>query len=293
MKKTASIILSFIMLGLFISAIPAQAKGTYDCGDYYIDMIDGAIGDCIITAYCGTETNVIIPTRINNGGLVIGTPREINDRSFAECSFLISVTIPDTVNLINYYAFEYCTSLEKVVIPPSVKEIHEEAFRGCNKLTIYGYINTAAERYAKEYSVPFKSMGVYTEPTTPSTTKTPVSTIKTTAKTTAKVKTIPTVTTKKATIKKLTPKKKALKVAWKKVSGAEGYEIKLATNKKFTKDKRTVKVKKGSATSKTIKKLKSGKKYYVKIRAYKNVTIDGYTVTANGAWSKVKSKKVK
>lgn len=104
----------------------------------------------------------------------------------------------------------------------------------------------------------------------------------------------PVVKTKKATIKKLTlPKKKTLKVTWEKVSGAKGYEIKLATNKKFTKNKKTVKIKKGSATSKTIKKLKRGKKYFVKIRAYKKVEIDGYTVTANGPWSKVKSKKVK
>ena len=127
------------------------------------------------------------------------------------------------------------------------------------------------------------------------TTNKSVNRIKTTAKpTTAPTKpTKPVVKTKKATIKKLTPKKKALKVIWKKVIGAKGYEIKLATNKKFTKNKKTVKVKKGSATSKTIKKLKSGKKYYVKIRAYKKVKIDGYTVTANGPWSKVKSKKVK
>lgn len=125
--------------------------------------------------------------------------------------------------------------------------------------------------------------------------KTPINTVKTTAKpTTAPTKTTkPVVKPKKATIKKLTPKKKALKVTWKKVGGAKGYEIKLATNKKFTKNKKTVKVKKGSATSQTIKKLKSGKKYFVKIRTYKKVTIDGYTVIANGPWSNVKSKKVK
>ncbi len=110
------------------------------------------------------------------------------------------------------------------------------------------------------------------------------------------VKTIKSgIKTKKAVIKKVTAtKKKTLKITWKKVSGANGYEIKLATNRKFTKNKRTFKVKKGTYTSKVIRKLKSGKRYYVKLRAYKKVEVDGYTVTANGSWSVIRiSKKIK
>lgn len=51
----------------------------------------------------------------------------------------------------------------------------------------------------------------------------------------------------------------------KKVSGADGYEILYATNRKFTKNKKTVRI---TTTSKTVKKLTKGKKYYVKVRAY-------------------------
>ncbi len=94
---------------------------------------------------------------------------------------------------------------------------------------------------------------------------------------------------KKATIKKLTAKKRTLKVTWKKVSGAKGYEIKLATNRKFTKNKRTVNIKSGLATNKTIKKLKSGKKYFVKIRAY--TIVKGKKQYSK--WSKIKSTKTK
>ena len=96
--------------------------------------------------------------------------------------------------------------------------------------------------------------------------------------------------TKKATIKKLTAtKKRTLKVIWKKVSGARGYEIKLATNRKFTKNKRTVNKKSGLATNKTIKKLISGKKYFVKIRAY--TIVKGKKQYSK--WSKIKSTKIK
>ena len=43
-----------------------------------------------------------------------------------------------------------------------------------------------------------------------------------------------------------------------------------------------------------MKKLKKGKKYYVRIRAYKTVKIGGKSTKLTGAWSKVMtSKKVK
>ncbi len=85
---------------------------------------------------------------------------------------------------------------------------------------------------------------------------------------------------------KLTTKKKKLNVKWKKVSGATGYEVMYAKNNKFTKGKKTVKVKKNKVT---LKRLKSKKKYFVKVRAYK--TINGNT--SYGKWSKVVKKKVK
>ncbi len=294
MKNTLSIITSIIILiSLSTLIIPAQAVSTYNCGDYEIEIINGGrIGDCIITSYLGNESYLEIPEVISSG-LISGTVREIGYRSFHDRDFLINITIPKTTELIDISAFEYCPNLEKITISPSVKEIREFAFRGCDKLTIYGYTNTAAETYAKENNIPFESIGVYTEPTTSPTTKTPNKTINPTH--TPTTKTTPTIKTKKAVIKKvITTKKMTLKITWKKVSGAKGYEIKLATNRKFTKNKSTFKVKKGTSTSKVIRKLKSGKRYYVKLRAYKKVKVDGYTVTANGPWSIIRiSKKIK
>ena len=83
--------------------------------------------------------------------------------------------------------------------------------------------------------------------------------------------------------------KKAVSVEWKKVSGVKGYQIQVATDKKFKKNKKTVTVKKQKTTKVTIKKLKAKKKYYVRIRTYK--TVKGKRVYSS--WSKVKTIKTK
>ncbi len=94
---------------------------------------------------------------------------------------------------------------------------------------------------------------------------------------------------KKTSVKKLSKGKKAVTVSWTKVSGVKGYQIQLATDKKFKNNKKTVTVKKQKTTKSTVKKLKANKKYYVRVRTYK--TVNGKNVYS--AWSKVKTIKTK
>ena len=94
---------------------------------------------------------------------------------------------------------------------------------------------------------------------------------------------------KSASIKKVKGAKKAILVTCKKVSGVNGYEIQVATNKKFKKNKKTVNIKKQKTTKTTVKKLKAKKKYYVRVRTYK--IVNGKKVYSS--WSKVKSVKTK
>ena len=91
-------------------------------------------------------------------------------------------------------------------------------------------------------------------------------------------------------ISKVKKAKKSFKATWKKVNGIDGYELQYSTDKQF-KSKKVTKTKTISASKKsiTVKKLKSGKKYYIRIRAYKKV--DGKKEYSE--WSKVKSVKVK
>ena len=94
---------------------------------------------------------------------------------------------------------------------------------------------------------------------------------------------------KSTSIKKAKGNKKAVALEWKKVGGVKGYEIQLATDKKFKKNKKTVNIKKQKTTKTTVKKLKAKKKYYVRIRTYK--TVNGKKVYSS--WSKVKTIKTK
>lgn len=98
---------------------------------------------------------------------------------------------------------------------------------------------------------------------------------------------------KKASISKLSKGKKAITVKWKKVSTIKGYQIQLATDKKFKKNKKTVTISKQKTTKATVKKLKAKKKYYVRIRTYKNVKYQGKTIKVYSSWSKVKTIKTK
>ena len=87
---------------------------------------------------------------------------------------------------------------------------------------------------------------------------------------------------------KLKAGKKKVTVTYKKVSGATSYKVTYSTSKKFKKAK-TVTVKSGKTVKKTISKLKSKKRYYVKVCAVKKVKGKNYT----GKWSAVKKVKVK
>lgn len=98
-----------------------------------------------------------------------------------------------------------------------------------------------------------------------------------------------TVKPKKTSIKKLSKGKKKFTVTWAKVSGVKGYQIQYSSNKKFKKNNKSVTVTKQKTTKATVKKLKSKKKYYVRVRTYK--TVNGKKIYSS--WSKVKSVKTK
>ncbi len=72
-----------------------------------------------------TKTSVSIPNSVTI----------IEDLAFADCISLTSVTIPNNVTTIGYSAFEDCSSLTSVTIGNSVTTIYDWAFAGCSSLT--------------------------------------------------------------------------------------------------------------------------------------------------------------
>ncbi len=97
-----------------------------------------------------------------------------------------------------------------------------------------------------------------------------------------------TSTPAKTKVQKISTGKKSITLQWKKISGVTAYQVQIATNKKFTKNKKTVKVSKKSKKTK-IKKLKAKKVYYVRVRSYKKV--NGKKVYSK--WSTVRKVKTK
>ena len=79
-------------------------------------------------------------------------------------------------------------------------------------------------------------------------------------------------------------------MGWIKKTGASGYIVEYSTSKKFTKKTTTtISVKGGKTKETTLTGLKSGKKYYVRVKAYKVVN----SKAVYGAVSDVKVIKVK
>ncbi len=104
-------------------------------------------------------------------------------------------------------------------------------------------------------------------------------------------------TVKKAKVKKpgrvtgvsvYNKKKKKMVVSWSWKTNVAGYQIQYALNKKFTKKKKSKWAGKWKS-AKTISKLKKGKKYYVRVRAYRKKS----GKKLYGKWSKIKKVKIK
>ena len=106
----------------------------------------------MITGYNGTDTVVVIPSKIN--GFTVETightafryssvtsvtipdsVTAIHDGAFANCFQLTNISIPNSVTSIGLSAFEHCTSLKSITLPSSLRSISEALFFGCSQLT--------------------------------------------------------------------------------------------------------------------------------------------------------------
>ena len=83
--------------------------------------------------------------------------------------------------------------------------------------------------------------------------------------------------------------RRSLTVRWKRSAGADGYQVWIARNKKFTKGKKTALIKKNKKIKKVFRKLKKNRKYFVKIRTF----VKKGGKRTYGKFSKVRSVKVR
>ena len=91
-------------------------------------------------------------------------------------------------------------------------------------------------------------------------------------------------------LSKLKARKRGFSIKWKKQGRqTSGYQIQYSTSSKFArKSTKSILLKSNKTTSKVISKQKAKKKYYVRIRTYKTVKINGKTTKLYSKWSKVK-----
>lgn len=265
------------------------------------------------------KTEIVIYPNAKEGKYVIpNTVTTIGMHSFRESYKLSDLVIPDSVTVICPYAFYDCTSLLNITIPRTVITMewcglgllfYKSGGAKMKGFVMKGYVGTAAEAYAIEEGLTFEDIesgavfnpDTSVEATTEAITKPDISFETTTAdvtKTMIQETTTSTedklneninqkkvVTTK---IKKIKKAKKSLKVSWTEVKNVAGYQLQYSTSKKFKKAKK-VTIKNAKTTSKTIKKLKENKKYYVRIRTY--IVVKGKKKYSG--WSKKKSQKTK
>ena len=81
-----------------------------------------------LTKYVGEETNVVVPTELN--GLPVA---EIGANCFAETA-VVSVTVPDSVTVIEAAAFSKCAALTSVTLPEKMLYVGPQAFAECAAL---------------------------------------------------------------------------------------------------------------------------------------------------------------
>lgn len=94
-----------------------------------------------ITAYNGTDTNIVLPTSYStdsDGNIIDGDDTQvttIGTEMLYNNSTISSVVIPEGYTTINNNAFMNCLVMGTCVIPSTITTIGEQAFFGCQSLT--------------------------------------------------------------------------------------------------------------------------------------------------------------
>ena len=117
-----------------------------EVGDY---SVTAYTNDCIIDAYNGTKTSVILPETLQGMKPMLG-PNAFSSNTtltaveipgiynevigFSGCTKLSDVILHEGIQIIGSGAFEECVSLAKLDLPESITTIDDDAFRKCSAL---------------------------------------------------------------------------------------------------------------------------------------------------------------
>ena len=107
-----------------LEAFNGDGNEYYTINDNRALLVDG--GKTLLAYAIGnTATSYTIPEGVTS----------IGDSAFYDCSSLTSVSLPNTLSVIDYSAFDRCRNLTSIIIPEGVTSIGRYAFSNCSSLT--------------------------------------------------------------------------------------------------------------------------------------------------------------
>ena len=206
-----------------------------------------------------TLKNVKLPSKITT----------IEENTFYGCSELEAVVIPDQVTMIGKSAFDECTVLKSVTFGKSLKVIKDHAFASVNIRNFT--IPSGIQKIETGAFAGINQIGTVTFEGSTKYVAADAFMNSTGIKLVYKkgIKEAQTELSYDYIIARKNGNNK-VRTTWQPVSGANGYQLKFSTDKKFKKVLRTVMVKKNVSNATTYVKNKK-KTLYIKVRPYQTI----------------------
>lgn len=206
-----------------------------------------------------TLKNVKLPSKITT----------IEENTFYGCSELEAVVIPDQVTMIGKSAFDECTVLKSVTFGKSLKVIKDHAFASVNIRNFT--IPSGIQKIETGAFAGINQIGTVTFEGSTKYVAADAFMNSTGIKLVYKkgIKEAQTELSYDYIIAKKNGNNK-VRTTWQPVSGANGYQLKFSTDKKFKKVLKTVMVKKNVSNATTYVKNKK-KTLYIKVRPYQTI----------------------
>ncbi len=119
-RKILSVLLAVIMV---LSIVPMAGVTSFAAtsGDYEYEVLSETDKTCEITGYTGSAANLTIPATLNGYKVT-----SIGVYAFRDCTSLASVTIPDSIEIIDNLAFADCENLSEINMPDKPVYIKNE-----------------------------------------------------------------------------------------------------------------------------------------------------------------------
>lgn len=132
--------------------------GYFDGVMYYKITSNSPLEVCVAKAE-KSAVNIVIPSNVSIDGR-IHKCTSIGKKAFSQCTYLTTVSIPNSIEIIRDAAFYDCIALTSINIPSSVSSIGKEVFYNCHgKLTINCNIpDTSSDNFPPFYKSLFSEI---------------------------------------------------------------------------------------------------------------------------------------